>query len=145
MKRFIIFQLFLFFISFKLTAQIPREHPDNDHPTKVACIGTSITYGATIVNMPRDSYPAQLGRLLGTQWKVRNFGVNGRTMLKKGNLPYWNTPVFEQAMEFLPDVIIIELGTNDSKPQNWKYKSEFYDDYKDMINGLLALKSSPKI
>jgi len=34
-------------------------------PVKVACIGNSITYGSGIPDRPRDSYPAQLGRMLG--------------------------------------------------------------------------------
>jgi len=58
-------------------------------PVKVACIGNSITYGSGIPDRARDSYPAQLGRMLGDKWIVKNFGVSGRTMLKKGDFPYW--------------------------------------------------------
>ena len=32
---------------------------------KVACVGNSITYGATIPDPKRDSYPSQLARMLG--------------------------------------------------------------------------------
>ncbi|HKJ44052.1 MAG TPA: hypothetical protein VKA27_18285, partial [Sunxiuqinia sp.] len=48
------------------------------NPIKVACIGNSITYGYIIKNRPLNSYPTQLGRMLGDGWEVRNFGVNGR-------------------------------------------------------------------
>ena len=114
-------------------------------PVKVACIGNSITYGAGIADREHDSYPAQLGKMLGKKWDVRNFGVSGRTMLKKGDYPYWNEETYIQAKAFLPDVVIIKLGTNDTKPQNWKYASEFYADYKAMVDELKALPSHPKI
>ena len=55
---------------------------------RIACIGDSITFGASIKNRDRDCYPAQLGRMLGEKWQTRNFGVSGATLLKKGDLPY---------------------------------------------------------
>lgn len=114
-------------------------------PVKVACIGNSITYGSGIADRPRDSYPSQLARMLGEKWEVRNFGVGGRTMLKKGDFPYWNEDAYTQAKAFLPDVVIIKLGTNDTKPQNWKYFGEFLADYRVMVKELMALSSHPKI
>ena len=114
-------------------------------PIKVACIGNSITYGSGIADRPRDSYPSQLGRMLGQKWEVRNFGVGGRTLLKKGDFPFWNEEAWTQAKAFLPDVVIIKLGTNDTKPQNWKYSGEFLSDYRAMVKELKALSSHPKI
>lgn len=114
-------------------------------PVKVACIGNSITYGSGIDNRPLNSYPAQLQRMLGEKWEVRNFGVGGRTMLKKGDFPFWNEEAYVQAKAFLPDVIIIKLGTNDTKPQNWKYSGDFLADYRAMVKELKALSSHPKI
>ena len=112
---------------------------------KVACIGNSITFGSGIPDRPRDSYPAQLGRMLGDRWIVRNFGVSGRTMLKKGDFPYWNEEAWTEAKTFLPEVVIIKLGTNDSKPQNWKYAGEFYADSRAMVRELKELSSHPVI
>lgn len=79
-------------------------------PIKVACIGNSITYGSGIPDRPRDSYPSQLARMLGEKWEVRNFGVGGRTLLKKGDFPFWKEEAYSQAKAFLPDVVIIKLG-----------------------------------
>ena len=62
---------------------------------RVACVGDSITYGHGIENRLKACYPAQLGRMLGDQWEVRNFGVSGATMLKQGDLPYWQQPAFK--------------------------------------------------
>ena len=114
-------------------------------PIKVACIGNSITFGSGIADRPRDSYPAQLERMLGDHWIVRNFGVGGRTMLKKGDFPYWKEDAWAEAKTFLPDVVIIKLGTNDTKPQNWKYADDFLKDSRAMVRELKNLTSHPKI
>src|SRR3712207_5545352 len=82
---------------------------------RVACVGDSITYGAGVSGREKNSYPAVLGQWLGTKWDVRNFGVSGATLLKKGNRPYWKQQKFADALQFKPDVVIIKLGTNDSK------------------------------
>ena len=71
--------------------------------------------------------------ILGNAYEVKNFGVSGRTLLKKGDFPYWNEPQFQQVKDFRPDVVLFKLGTNDSKPQNWAHKGEFVQDYLDLI------------
>jgi acyl-CoA thioesterase-1 len=107
---------------------------------KVACVGNSITQGPGRDNP--DSYPLQMQEILGDDYEVKNFGVSGRTLLKKGDYPYWNEPQFEEVKEFAPDILVIKLGTNDSKPQNWKYKDEFTNDYIQMVKEFR--KSMPK-
>jgi len=107
---------------------------------KVACVGNSITQGPGRDNP--DSYPLQMQKILGDKYDVKNFGVSGRTLLKKGDYPFWNEPQFEETKSFAPDILVIKLGTNDSKPQNWKYKEEFTADYIDMIETFK--KSMPK-
>ena len=103
---------------------------------KVACIGNSITDGHGIPFAPANGYPAQLQKLLGKDYLVKNFGVSGRTMLNKGDQPYMNEVAWKDAVAFKPDVVIIKLGTNDSKPQNWQYGEEFKQDLKQMITTL---------
>lgn len=113
---------------------------------KVACVGNSITYGAGIEGRDSLAYPQQLGKILGEEWLVKNFGNSGTTILKKGNKPYWDLPEFSQAQEFMPDVVIIMLGTNDSKPENWdEHHDEFMDDYTAMIKIFQNLESKPMI
>ena len=112
---------------------------------RVACVGNSVTYGAKIRNRAKNAYPAQLGELLGERWDVRNFGVTGATLLKKGDMPYWKEPTFYFAQKFEPHVVIIMLGTNDTKPQNWKHARAFVDDYVEMIRAFAELKSRPRI
>jgi len=100
-------------------------------PIKVAFVGNSITQGPGRDNP--DSYPLQVAAILGDSYEVKNFGVSGRTLLKKGDYPYWNEPQFQQVKDFQPDVVVIKLGTNDSKPQNWAHKADFVKDYLDLI------------
>ena len=102
--------------------------------TRIACVGDSITFGAGVAGRAENCYPAVLGRLLGKEYTVRNFGVNGATLLKKGNLPYWKLKAFKDATAFAPNVVIIKLGTNDTKPQNWaKAGSEYEADLRALI------------
>jgi len=114
-----------------------------DFEIKVACIGNSITEGFGRENP--DSYPNQLDELLGDEYNVRNFGIGSRTLLKNGDYPYWDEDIFLLAQDFQPDIVIFLLGTNDSKPQNWAYKDEFYSDYVDMVNVFRNLDSEPEI
>ena len=121
MKR-LFFSLFAFLLSLSTFAQ---------SPIKVAFVGNSITQGPGRDNP--DTYPLQVGAILGDAYEVKNFGVSGRTLLRKGDFPYWNEPQFQEVKDFRPDVVLIKLGTNDSKPQNWAHKEDFVKDYLDMI------------
>ena len=111
---------------------------------RVACIGNSITDGFGIDMSEKYGYPAQLQGLLGDGYWVKNFGVSGRTMLNKGDWPYMNEMAWKDALAFKPDVVVIKLGTNDSKPENWQYGAEFKQDLQQMIT-TLRHHGSPKI
>jgi lysophospholipase L1-like esterase len=112
---------------------------------RVACVGDSITFGAGVENRENNCYPVVLGKLLGSRFDVRNFGVSGATLLKNGDLSYWKLPQFEQLNGFAPQVIILALGTNDSKPQNWKYRGQFAGDLRALIEHFAAWPSHPRI
>jgi lysophospholipase L1-like esterase len=115
-----------------------------DRPVRVACIGDSITYSAFTGKREETAYPSQLGNVLGAGFEVRNFGVSGATMLKAGNLPYWGLPAFKDAQAFEPDIVVIKLGTNDSKPENWN-AANYERDYREMVDTLQALPSNPTV
>jgi acyl-CoA thioesterase-1 len=117
---------------------------------KVACIGDSITEGANIPDRQNNSYPAQLAAQLRKlddtrDWETQNFGVGGATLLQKGDKPYINQPAYQQALAWQPDMVVIMLGTNDSKPQNWAYSTEFVPDYCSLIDSFTGLASHPRI
>lgn len=131
MRKVVFFFFLIYFVS-GINAQI-----------RVACLGNSITYGAGLDR--NESYPAQLQKLLGKGWNVQNFGVSGRTLLQKGDFPYVKERAYEAAKSFAPDIVVLMLGTNDAKPQNWKYRDNFIADYTRMIQELKSLSSQPLI
>lgn len=112
---------------------------------KVACVGNSITYGAGISNREKNSYPAQLQYYLGDDYEVRNFGSNGATAQSDGDYPYVRTGVYGESKNFLPDIVLIKLGTNDTKPQNWKDEKHFMEEYQTLIDTYRSLDSHPQV
>lgn len=114
-------------------------------PVKVACVGDSITEGAGLANPSLESYPARLQKLLGTNYVVRNYGLSGRTLLKKGDYPYWKESVYTASRNWGPDVVIIKLGTNDSKPYNWKYGTNYVAEFEEFIASYRTLASQPRV
>lgn len=112
---------------------------------RVACVGDSITFGAGVEKREVNNYPVVLGQLLGSGYETKNFGVSGATLLKHGDHPYWKTGAFKAATDYAPKLVVIKLGTNDSKPQNWKHKEQFGADLRAMVEHFAGLPSQPKI
>ena len=128
-----------------LTAWLDRLHAPKQGAVKVACIGNSITRGACIDMASQLGYPAMLQKKLGNGYYVRNFGLSGFTMLQKGNNPYMKTECWRMVQDFHPDIVVIKLGTNDSKPYNWQYGDEFEKDMQTMIDALKNQPQKPRI
>ena len=127
-------------------AALPSFSHAADGKTKVACVGDSITYGAGVKEREKNAYPFVLAGLLGDKYEVKNFGVSGATMLKKGDKPYDKQKAYKDAIDFRPDIVVIKLGTNDSKPQNWdKFKADYAADYKAMIEAFRAANANVKV
>ena len=113
---------------------------------RVACVGNSVTYGYGIPGRDSLSYPAQLGRLLGPQFEVRNFGHSGATLLRRGHRPYMQVEEFRAALAFRPDWIIVHLGLNDTDPRNWpQYGDDFVRDYCALIDSFRAVNPAVRV
>ena len=113
---------------------------------RVACVGNSITDGHGIDMADVQGYPAQLQKILGAGYCVRNFGVSGRTLLNHGDRPYMKEKAWAEAKAFNPDIVVIKLGTNDSKPRNWdNYGKEFAADLQQMVDELKSLPAKPAV
>ena len=124
---------------------IPVELGANERRVKVACVGDSITEGSGLKDKTTESYPAQLAGILGERFEVKNYGHSGRTLLKEGDAPYWQSQRLKDAWFFNPEIVVIKLGTNDSKAQNWKHKEDFVSNYTTLIKTFAMLPSEPKI
>jgi acyl-CoA thioesterase I len=121
--------------NFKVDAQ-PRPNPAST--IRVALVGDSITNGT--------EYPHDLWMMLGTaKYTVGEFGFGGAAVTFQSKRSYINETEFESAKEFLPNIVVIMLGTNDAYPSRHSYLSNFVNDYKILVGGFQALSTKPEI
>jgi lysophospholipase L1-like esterase len=114
----------------------------------VTCVGDSITAGAGA--SAGHDYPTLLGQLLGRSVTTMNFGHGGATLLQAGDLPYWTQAEFGGSTTFAgtgPGAVILMLGTNDSKPQNWTRANQaaFLDDCVALVDNYASLPDAPRV
>lgn len=115
-----------------------------DKQIRVACVGDSITYGLFVKNWRKNNYPAVLNRLLGKDYCVNNFAYTNRTAIKSGDYPLVNEKIYQKSLNFKPNIVVILLGTNDSKKNNWDL-DKFITDYCEIIDSYLSLETAPKV
>ena len=111
---------------------------------RIACIGDSITWGFTLLNPLKQSYPALLQEMLGPDYTVRNFGYNDASARFDADTPYVKKRVYRQSLNWNPDIVIIMLGTNDTKQRNWDPEI-FRRDYSSLVDSYLQLPSNPRV
>ncbi len=111
----------------------------------IACVGNSITYGRMLASS--DKYPFLLGRNLGPDHAVHNFGVSGRYVRRDGLVggSYWMEDAFRQVFAVHPTLILVMLGTNDSKEAHWAGRDTFTQDYEALIDTLATIECNPEI
>lgn len=63
-------------------------------------------------------------------------------MLQNGNNPYMKTKAYKASLAYQPDIVIIKLGTNDSKDINWKHKDNFTTSANNLITSYQKLTPS---
>ncbi len=112
--------------------------------TKIACVGDSITEGSGLVCQSKTAYPVILDSILGQGYSVLNCGRSATTLQKNGDFPYWISKEFYDVFAFNPDIIIIKLGTNDTKTFNWNAEN-FAKDYQALIDTFKTIPARPKI
>lgn len=112
---------------------------------KTACVGDSITRGTFVWHRNKRSYPAQLQAMLGERFCVHNFGVNGNAAQRSSDRPYWDSDEFTSSSAFQPDMVLLMLGTNDSRGDNWKGVDAFCCDYGALAVHYQSLESRPVV
>lgn len=112
---------------------------------RIACVGDSITRGTFVWGRKHNSYPAQLQQFLGERYCVRGFGVNGHAAQQTADRPYRSSRAFVASSAFEPNIVLVMLGTNDARGDNWKGVDAFYADYRALVNHYLSLDSTPNV
>ena len=113
---------------------------------KVACVGNSITEGVGSGDPDQYSYPAQLQQLMGVDYRVRNYGKSGHTLMSSGDRPLIKTDRYADVKRWKPAIVIIKLGTNDSKPINNSHiDADFQRDLTALVDSFAAMPSVRKI
>lgn len=111
---------------------------------KIACVGDSITEGYGLACQSKTGYPVMLDSILGPDYSVLNSGRSATTLQKKGDFPYWTAKEFTNVFVFQPDIIVVKLGTNDTKPYNW-HADAYEKDYQALIDTFKTIPTHPKI
>ena len=102
-------------------------------PITIVTIGNSITAGYSNTSA-YWAWPAQMQRMLGPEYQVKNYAVSGTTMNQHVNSSFRKTGNYPKAKAANPDILVIAHGTNDANPGWWKkWGDQFCDDYKSMV------------
>ena len=111
---------------------------------KIAAVGDSLTYGYGLENRQQDAYPSILLELLGSHYQVANYGLSGRSLLSTSDYPYLKEKNAQQSLESDADIVIIMIGSNDSRAAYWN-KEQFIKEYRDLVKGYIKLPSQPEV
>lgn len=130
----------------------PMEPKPDSGKRIIACVGDSLTYGAGVrLTRARDSYPARLGALLGSDWQVLNYGLSWRTLQDEGDLPYRTDRFFRKSQGCGAEIYLLMLGSNDAKYYNWdegnyrKELTQFVKTYRELPQHPLVVLMQPTI
>lgn len=107
-------------------------------------MGDSITEGAGLTKQSETAYPVVLNNLLGPEYVVLNSGRSATTLQKLGDFSYWTCKEFTNTFVFKPNIIVIKLGTNDTKSQNWN-PERFEADYQALVDTFRTITPTPSI
>lgn len=142
----------------------PVRDIDGDGVIRVACVGDSITAGT-----PNCNYPALLQKCLdvlsksdGRKYVVTNHGKGGAACRHvrenvdvnddgvKNDYFYYDDKAYLSSLSYTPDVVIVQMGTNDALFDNWSNWLRYFDaDYQTYLvkpyadKGSLVVLSTP--
>ncbi len=95
---------------------------------KVACVGDSITQGASEYN-----YPMYLQAMLGSGYEVKNFGKGGSAVKyapeSDGTYFWYGSSQYQDSLNYDADYVFVMMGTNDVKNDIDSYYDNDYYNY----------------
>ncbi len=116
-----------------------------DERVRITCVGDSLTYGSGVLKTRDiDSYPSQLQEKLGIGYLVNNYGLRNATASESGDLPYLHSKQYKESLESKPDIVILMLGTNDTKVANWDAE-QYEAGLMKLVESYKALETNPTI
>lgn len=95
---------------------------------RIACVGDSTTYGHGTTGWPHNTYPAVLQDLLGDAYHVNNYGVSSFAVQVDTDRSYRTLSHYQESLAYDADFVVFMMGSNDSKPENWKGAEAFRAD-----------------
>ena len=101
---------------------------------KIACAGDSTTYGHGISGWPKNNYPSVLQNLLGDKYHVNNYGVSSFAVQTGADRSYRSLPHYQESLAYDADYVVFMMGSNDSKPINWKGADAFKTDLLSLLD-----------
>ncbi len=111
----------------------------------IACIGDSITWGAGVYSTREtEAWPVLLQNETDNTYTVQNYAFPGKTLLSTGDNPYSNMQLYKDSLHTKASVIMIMLGTNDSKPQNWNH-DRYREELESFAKQYTELKQEPTV
>ena len=125
---------------------VPVSAEEEPRLLRVACVGDSLTQGTCCSDEATCSYPAELQALLDqSRYEVKNFGASGFAAMKKYNKgwSYWDHANFKKSHDYLPDIVILMLGTNDIIHN--RFDTDYEADMKELIGTYQSLDSHPTV
>jgi lysophospholipase L1-like esterase len=112
-------------------------------PLRVACTGTTALLG--VGSSEGHHVPDELGKALGAEFEVKNFGKQGATAISALASSYAASSEMQAALAYNPDIVVIWFGGNDSMQGTWEeHGNEFEADYTSIVDAFQALPSHPK-
>lgn len=137
--------LLLFFFGSACDSNLIFDEEDSNPPSegdiRIAAVGDSITHNL-FLSYP---YPEQLDEMLGQGYTVENFGESNYAAQASSDFPYDSTDSYQESLDFNPDIVLIMLGTNDTKSHNWNGKEQFREEYTELLESYLELPSVSRV
>lgn len=99
-----------------------------ENQIRIACVGDSTTYGHGTTDWPNHTYPGVLQELLGDAYHVNNYGVSSFAVQESADRSYRTLPHYQESLAYDADYVVFMMGSNDSKPENWKGAEAFRAD-----------------